>query len=143
MICKLFKISLEKFTIHSIVPLIEILNMKQSFYTFICFNLLSLGLFAQGTITYGGRGIKPYQVISSDQAKLKDTPDTLRDDSVMDGNGMDYNWYNMGRLMRQATMGASYKDMATFSKMTPEKWIDEQLKVPSPNMLEKTSQMRK
>ncbi len=117
--------------------------MKQAIYTFICFNLLSFGLFGQSTITYGGRGIKPYQVISSDQAKLKDTPDTLRDDSVMDGNGMDYNWYNMGRLMRQATMGVSYKDMATFSKMTPEKWIDEQLKVPSPNMLEKTSQMRK
>ena len=117
--------------------------MKQAIYTFICFNLLSFGLFGQSTITYGGRGIKPYQVISSDQAKLKDTPDTLRDDSVMDGNGMDYNWYNMGRLMRQATMGVSYQDMATFSKMTPEKWIDEQLKVPSPNMLEKTSQMRK
>ncbi|MFN6019547.1 MAG: hypothetical protein ACK49F_04095 [Bacteroidota bacterium] len=44
--------------------------MKQSFYVFICFNLLSIGLFAQGTITYGGRGIKPYQIIASDQAKL-------------------------------------------------------------------------
>jgi len=111
--------------------------MKQSFYVFICFNLLSLGLFAQGTITYGGRGIKPYQVIASDQAKLKETPDTLKDDSAMDGTGMDYNWYNMGRLMRQATMGVSYQDMATFSKMTPEKWIDEQMKRSSPNMLEK------
>ena len=111
--------------------------MKQAIYTFICFNLLSFGLFGQSTITYGGRGIKPYQVISSDHAKLKDTPDTLRDDSVMDGTGMDYNWYNMGRLMRQATMGVSYQDMATFSKMTPEKWIDEQMKRYSPNMLEK------
>lgn len=111
--------------------------MKQSIYTFICFSLLSFGLFGQSTITYGGRGIKPYQVISSDQAKLKDTPDTLRDDSVMDGTGMDFNWYNMGRLMRQATMGVSYQDMATFSKMTPEKWIDDQMKRSSPNMLEK------
>ena len=111
--------------------------MKQAIYTIICFNLLSFGLFGQSTITYGGRGIKPYQVISSDHAKLKDTPDTLRDDSVMDGTGMDYNWYNMGRLMRQATMGVSYQDMATFSKMTPEKWIDEQMKRSSPNMLEK------
>lgn len=111
--------------------------MKQSIYTFICFNLLSFGLFGQSTITYGGRGIKPYQVISSDQAKLKDTPDTLRDDSVIDGTGMDFNWYNMGRLMRQATMGVSYQDMATFSKMTPEKWIDDQMKRSSPNMLEK------
>ena len=117
--------------------------MKQSFYIFICFNLLSLGLFAQGTITYGGRGIKPYQVIASDQAKLKETPDTLKDDSAMDGTGMDYNWYNMGRLMRQATLGVNFNDMKEFVKMTPEKWIDEQLKVPSPNMLEKTSQMRK
>jgi len=33
--------------------------------------------------------------------------------------------------------------MKEFVKMTPEKWIDEQLKVPSPNMLEKTSLMRK
>ncbi|MCE2771710.1 MAG: hypothetical protein LW711_17110 [Saprospiraceae bacterium] len=66
----MFQIPLEKFTIHSIVPLIEIYNMKQSFYVFICFNLLSIGLFAQGTITYGGRGIKPYQIIASDQAKL-------------------------------------------------------------------------
>ena len=117
--------------------------MKQSFYVFICFNLLSIGLFAQGTITYGGRGIKPYQVIASDQAKLKETPDTLKDDSAMDGTGMDYNWYNMGRLMRQATLGVNFNDMKEFVKMTPEKWIDEQFKVPSPNMLEKTSQMRK
>lgn len=112
--------------------------MKQTFYFFIYFNLLSLGLFAQGTITYGGRGIKPYQVIASDQAKLKETPDTLKDDSAMDGTGMDYNWYNMGRLMRQATLGVNFNDMKEFVKMTPEKWIDEQLKVPSPNMLEKT-----
>lgn len=117
--------------------------MKQTFYFFICFNLLSIGLFAQGTITYGGRGIKPYQVIASDQAKLKETPDTLKDDSAMDGTGMDYNWYNMGRLMRQATLGVNFNDMKEFVKMTPEKWIDEQFKVPSPNMLEKTSQMRK
>ena len=112
--------------------------MKQLFYVFICFNLLSLGLFAQGTITYGGRGIKPYQVIASDQAKLKETPDTLKDDSAMDGTGMNYNWYNMGRLMRQATLGVNFNDMKEFVKMTPEKWIDEQFKVPSPNMLEKT-----
>ena len=44
--------------------------MKQAIYTFICFNLLSFGLFGQSTITYGGRGIKAYQVISSDQVKL-------------------------------------------------------------------------
>ncbi len=117
--------------------------MKQTFYFFIYFNLLSIGLFAQGTITYGGRGIKPYQVIASDQAKLKETPDTLKDDSAMDGTGMDYNWYNMGRLMRQATLGVNFNDMKEFVKMTPEKWIDEQFKVPSPNMLEKTSLMRK
>jgi uncharacterized protein (DUF1800 family) len=117
--------------------------MKQSFYVFICFNLLSLGLFAQGTITYGGRGIKPYQVIASDQAKLKETPDTLKDDSAMDGTGMDYNWYNMGRLMRQATLGVNFNDMKEFVKMTPEKWIDEQFKVPSPNMLEKMLEIRK
>lgn len=117
--------------------------MKQTFYVFICFNLLPLGLFGQGTITYGGGGIKPYQVIASDQAKLKETPDTLKDDSAMDGTGMDYNWYNMGRLMRQATLGVNFNDLKEFVKMTPEKWIDEQLKVPSPNMLEKTSQMRK
>ncbi|MDP4815634.1 MAG: hypothetical protein NWR79_14290, partial [Saprospiraceae bacterium] len=55
-----------------------------------------------------------------------------------DGTGMDYNWYNMGRLMRQATLGVNFNDMKEFVKMTPEKWIDEQLKVPSPNMLEKT-----
>ena len=117
--------------------------MKQSFYVFICFNLLSLGLFAQGTITYGGRGIKPYQVIASDQAKLKETPDTLKDDSAIDGTGMDYNWYNMGRLMRQATLGVNFNDMKEFVKMTPEKWIDEQFKVPSPNMLEKMLEKRK
>jgi uncharacterized protein (DUF1800 family) len=111
--------------------------MKQSFYVFICFNLLSIGLFAQGTITYGGRGIKPYQVIASDQAKLKETPDTLRDDSAMDGTGMDYNWYNMGRLMRQATLGVNFNDMKEFVKMTPEQWIDEQMKMTSPNMLDK------
>jgi uncharacterized protein (DUF1800 family) len=117
--------------------------MKQSFYVFICFNLLSFGLFAQGTITYGGRGVKPYQVIASDHAKLKETPDTLKDDSAMDGTGMDYNWYNMGRLMRQATLGVNFNDMKEFVKMTPEKWIDEQLKVPSPNMLEKMLEKRK
>jgi uncharacterized protein (DUF1800 family) len=117
--------------------------MKQTFYFFIYFNLLSLGLFAQGTITYGGRGIKPYQVIASDQAKLKETPDTLKDDSAMDGTGMDYNWYNMGRLMRQATLGVNFNDMKEFVKMTPEKWIDEQLKVSSPNMLEKMLEKRK
>ncbi len=111
--------------------------MKQSIYAFICFSLLSFGLFAQGTITYGGRGIKPYQIISSDQAKLKDSPDTLRDDSAMDGTGMDYNWYNMGRLMRQATLGVNFNDMKEFVKMTPEKWIDEQMKMTSPNMLDK------
>jgi uncharacterized protein (DUF1800 family) len=44
----------------------------------------------------------------------------------------------MGRLMRQATLGVNFNDMKEFVKMTPEKWIDEQLKVPSPNMLEKT-----
>ena len=117
--------------------------MKQTFYVFICFNLLSIGLFAQGTITYGGRGIKPYQIIASDQAKLKETPDTLKDDSAMDGTGMDYNWYNMGRLMRQATLGVNFNDMKEFVKMTPEKWIDEQFKVPSPNMLEKMLEIRK
>jgi len=111
--------------------------MKQSIYAFICFSFLSFGLFAQGTITYGGRGIKPYQIISSDQAKLKDSPDTLRDDSAMDGTGMDYNWYNMGRLMRQATLGVNFNDMKEFVKMTPEKWIDEQIKMTSPNMLDK------
>jgi uncharacterized protein (DUF1800 family) len=111
--------------------------MKQSIYAFICFSILSFGLFAQGTITYGGRGIKPYQIISSDQAKLKDSPDTLRDDSAMDGTGMDYNWYNMGRLMRQATLGVNFNDMKEFVKMTPEKWIDEQMKMTSPNMLDK------
>jgi uncharacterized protein (DUF1800 family) len=117
--------------------------MKQSIYAFICFSLLSFGLFAQGTITYGGRGIKPYQVIASDQAKLKETPDTLKDDSAMDGTGMDYNWYNMGRLMRQATLGVNFNDLKEFVKMTPEKWIDEQFKVPSPNMLEKMLEISK
>jgi len=117
--------------------------MKQLIYVWCFLGLFSQVLLGQGTITYGGRGIKPYQVIASDQAKLKDTPDTLRDDSAMDGTGMDYNWYNMGRLMRQATLGVNFNDMKEFVKMTPEKWIDEQLKVPSPNMLEKTSLMRK
>jgi len=117
--------------------------MKQLIYLWCFLGLFSQVLLGQGTITYGGRGIKPYQVIASDQAKLKDTPDTLRDDSAMDGTGMDYNWYNMGRLMRQATLGVNFNDMKEFVKMTPEKWIDEQLKVPSPNMLEKTSLMRK
>ena len=117
--------------------------MKQLIYLWCFLGLFSQVLLGQGTITYGGRGIKPYQVIASDQAKLKDTPDTLRDDSAMDGIGMDYNWYNMGRLMRQATLGVNFNDMKEFVKMTPEKWIDEQLKVPSPNMLEKTSLMRK
>ena len=117
--------------------------MKQLIYLWCFLGLFSQVLLGQGTLTYGGRGIKPYQVIASDQAKLKDTPDTLRDDSAMDGTGMDYNWYNMGRLMRQATLGVNFNDMKEFVKMTPEKWIDEQLKVPSPNMLEKTSLMRK
>ena len=117
--------------------------MKQLIYLWCFLGLFSQVLLGQGTITYGGRGIKPYQVIASDQAKLKETPDTLKDDSAMDGTGMDYNWYNMGRLMRQATLGVNFNDMKEFVKMTPEKWIDEQLKVPSPNMLEKTSLMRK
>jgi uncharacterized protein (DUF1800 family) len=117
--------------------------MKQLIYLWCCLGLFSQVLWGQGTITYGGRGIKPYQVIASDQAKLKDTPDTLRDDSAMDGTGMDYNWYNMGRLMRQATLGVNFNDMKEFVKMTPEKWIDEQFKVPSPNMLEKIFLMRK
>ena len=117
--------------------------MKVINFVIACFFLIPFKGSGQNTITYGGRGIKPYQIISSDQAKLKDSPDTLRDDSVMDGTGMDYNWYNMGRLMRQATLGVNFNDMKEFVKMTPEKWIDEQLKVPSPNMLEKTSQMRK
>jgi uncharacterized protein (DUF1800 family) len=43
----------------------------------------------------------------------------------------------MGRLMRQATLGVSFQDLATFSKMTPEKWIDDQMKRSSPNMLDK------
>jgi uncharacterized protein (DUF1800 family) len=111
--------------------------MKVIGFVVACFFLFPLKVSGQNTIIYGGRGIKPYQIISSDQAKLKDTPDTLRDDSVMDGTGMDFNWYNMGRLMRQATLGVSYQDMATFSKMTPEKWIDDQMKRSSPNMLEK------
>lgn len=117
--------------------------MKIINFVLACFFLIPFKGSGQNTITYGGRGIKPYQIISSDQVKLKDTPDTLRDDSAMDGTGMDYNWYNMGRLMRQATLGVNFNDMKEFVKMTPEKWIDEQLKVPSPNMLEKTSQMRK
>jgi uncharacterized protein (DUF1800 family) len=117
--------------------------MKYISFVLACFFLIPFKGSGQNTITYGGRGIKPYQIISSDQAKLKDSPDTLRDDSVMDGTGMDYNWYNMGRLMRQATLGVNFNDMKEFVKMTPEKWIDEQMKVPSPNMLEKTSQMRK
>ncbi|MFM7091760.1 MAG: hypothetical protein ACKOZZ_13215, partial [Bacteroidota bacterium] len=117
--------------------------MKQLIYVWCFLGLFSQVLLGQGTITYGGRGIKPYQVIASDQAKLKDTPDTLRDDSAMDGTGMDYNWYNMGRLMRQATLGVNFNDMKEFVKMTPEKWIDEQLKVPSPNMLEKMLEKRK
>jgi uncharacterized protein (DUF1800 family) len=50
---------------------------------------------------------------------------------------MDYNWYNMGRLMRQATLGVNFNDMKEFVKMTPEKWIDEQMKMTSPNMLDK------
>lgn len=112
--------------------------MKQLIYVWCFLGLFSQVLLGQGTITYGGRGIKPFQVIASDQAKLKDTPDTLRDDSAMDGTGMDYNWYNMGRLMRQATLGVNFNDMKEFVKMTPEKWIDDQLKIPSPNMLEKT-----
>jgi len=45
--------------------------------------------------------------------------------------------------MRQATLGVNFNDMKEFVKMTPEKWIDEQLKVPSPNMLEKTLKDRK
>jgi len=111
--------------------------MKVIGFVVVYFFLFPLKVSGQNTIIYGGRGIKPYQIISSDQAKLKDTPDTLRDDSVMDGTGMDFNWYNMGRLMRQATLGVSYQDMATFSKMTPEKWIDDQMKRSSLNMLEK------
>jgi uncharacterized protein (DUF1800 family) len=117
--------------------------MKYISFVLACFILIPFKGSGQNTITYGGRGIKPYQIISSDQAKLKDSPDTLRDDSVMDGTGMDYNWYNMGRLMRQATLGVNFNDMKEFVKMTPEKWIDEQMKKTPPNMLEKTTQMRK
>lgn len=117
--------------------------MKYFSFVLACFFLIPFKGLGQNTITYGGRGIKPYQIISSDQAKLKDSPDTLRDDSVMDGTGMDYNWYNMGRLMRQATLGVNFNDMKEFVKMTPEKWIDEQMKVSSPNMLDKTLKMRK
>ena len=111
--------------------------MKYISFVLACFFLIPFKGSGQNTITYGGRGIKPYQIISSDQAKLKDSPDTLRDDSVMDGTGMDYNWYNMGRLMRQATLGVNFNDMKEFVKMTPEKWIDEQMKMTSPNMLDK------
>jgi uncharacterized protein (DUF1800 family) len=117
--------------------------MKYISFVLACFFLIPFKGSGQNTITYGGRGIKPYQVIASDQAKLKDTPDTLKDDSAMDGTGMDYNWYNMGRLMRQATLGVNFNDMKEFVKMTPEKWIDEQFKVPSPNMLEKMLEKRK
>lgn len=117
--------------------------MKYISFVSACFFLIPFKGSGQNTITYGGRGIKPYQIISSDQAKLKDSPDTLRDDSAMDGTGMDYNWYNMGRLMRQATLGVNFNDMKEFVKMTPEKWIDEQMKKTPPNMLEKTTQMRK
>ena len=117
--------------------------MKYISFVLACFFLIPFKGSGQNTITYGGRGIKPYQIISSDQAKLKDSPDTLRDDSAMDGTGMDYNWYNMGRLMRQATLGVNFNDMKEFVKMTPEKWIDEQMKKTPPNMLEKTTQMRK
>jgi uncharacterized protein (DUF1800 family) len=117
--------------------------MKQSFYIFIFFNLLSIGLFAQGIITYGGRGIKPFQVIAIDQVKSKDTPDILKDDSAMDGSVMDYNWNNLGRLMRQVTVGVNFNDMKEFMKMTPEKWIAEQLKVPLTTRLEKTLKDRK
>ena len=111
--------------------------MKYVSFVLACFFLIPFKGSGQNTITYGGRGIKPYQIISSDQAKLKDSPDTLRDDSAMDGTGMDYNWYNMGRLMRQATLGVNFNDMKEFVKMTPEKWIDEQMKMTSPNMLDK------
>jgi uncharacterized protein (DUF1800 family) len=111
--------------------------MKYISFVLACFFLIPFKGSGQNTITYGGRGIKPYQIISSDQAKLKDSPDTLRDDSAMDGTGMDYNWYNMGRLMRQATLGVNFNDMKEFVKMTPEKWIDEQMKMTSPNMLDK------
>jgi uncharacterized protein (DUF1800 family) len=45
--------------------------------------------------------------------------------------------------MRQATLGVNFNDMKEFVKMTPEKWIDEQMKKTPPNMLEKTTQMRK
>jgi uncharacterized protein (DUF1800 family) len=117
--------------------------MKYISFVLACFFLIPFKGSGQNTITYGGRGIKPYQIISSDQAKLKDTPDTLKDDSAMDGTGMDYNWYNMGRLMRQATLGVNFNDMKEFVKMTPEKWIDEQMKVTSPNMLEKMLALKK
>ena len=117
--------------------------MKQSFYVFICFKLLSIGLFAQGTITYGDRGIKPFLVIAGDLAKLKDTPDTFKDAITMAGTGMDFNGYNMRRLMRQATLGFNFIDRKEFVKITPEKWIDEQLKVSSPNMFEKKVKNRK
>jgi len=117
--------------------------MKFINFVLACFFLIPFKGSGQNTITYGGRGIKPYQIIASDQAKLKDTPDTLRDDSAMDGTGMDYNWYNMGRLMRQATLGVNFNDMKEFVKMTPEQWIDEQMKVTPPNMLEKMLEKRK
>lgn len=112
--------------------------MRVKILSFLLYGMCIASVWGQETITYGGRGIKPFQVISSDQAMLKETPDTVRDDAVMDGTGMDYNWSNMGRLIRQASLGVDFEDMAKFAKITPEQWIDEQMKIPPPNMLELT-----
>ena len=108
--------------------------MRVKILSFLLYGMCIASVWGQETITYGGRGIKPFQVISSDQAMLKETPDTVRDEAVMDGTGMDYNWSNMGRLIRQASLGVDFEDMAKFAKMAPEQWIEEQMKVPPPNM---------
>jgi uncharacterized protein (DUF1800 family) len=84
-----------------------------------------------GVVTvFGGRGVAPAQVMVSDQANLVDGVVETGAGSAMNGMGMDGQWYEMGRLMRQATLGVTRKQMEVAATMTPEEWIDWQMGLP-------------
>lgn len=76
---------------------------------------------------FGGKGIAPHQIMSSDQALLIQQIDFGNSDHVMDGAGLDDAWIQMGRLMRQATLGVNQEQMDKAVTMSPEEWIDWQM----------------
>lgn len=90
----------------------------------------SIILFGQEVTVFGGLGKSPQQIIASDQASV--VPELFDGDAdmVMNGKGMDENWYVMGRLMRQATFGVNKEEMEEYAAMTPESWIEMQMAYP-------------